>query len=134
MHKASLPLPDMRRLTVLVAEDEFLIALDLEMILQSYGHSVAGPVGSIEGALALLEDGRPDVAVLDVNLRGKPVVPVARRLLLLHIPFVLASAYRTFDFEGAETLTGADNIGKPIFEHRLLNALDRAVTAGRPSD
>ena len=130
MHDKSLPRPERRRLSVLVVEDEFLIALDLEMILRTHGHTVAGLVGSIEAALSLLEDGRPDVAVLDVSLRGKPVVPVARRLLVLHIPFVLASAYRTFDFDGAEALTGADNVGKPISKHRLLDALDRAVTAG----
>ena len=124
------PAPRGRRLSVLVVEDEFLIALDLETILQTHGHTVVGLVGTVESALALLDDARPDVAVLDVNLRGKPAVPVAQRLRTLQIPFVVASANASCDFDGGEALAEADNVGKPIPPRRLLDALDRAVTAG----
>jgi two-component system, response regulator PdtaR len=114
------------RLSVLVVEDEFLIAMDLEMMLEDNGHTVLGPVDSVEGALRLLENARPDVAVLDVNLRGRPVMPVADRLRGLRVPFVLASAYRSLDFDGSQALAGVENVGKPIYERRLLDALARA--------
>ena len=67
-------------LIVLVVEDEFLIAFDIQTMLEGHGHSVLGPAGSIEDALRLLESGQPDVAMLDLNLRGQLVLPVARRL------------------------------------------------------
>jgi selenocysteine lyase/cysteine desulfurase len=69
------------------------------------GHTVAGPVGTVEAALRLLERERPDVAALDVNLGSQKVTPVAERLRSLNIPFVLSSAYTIFDCEGDEVLT-----------------------------
>lgn len=114
-------------LTVLVVEDEFLIAMDLEMILEQNGHTVLGPAASIDAALDLLQEARPDVALLDMNLRGSLVFPVAERLRSLSIPFVLSSAYGSIDFEGSKAVEGAENVGKPVDERRLLDALQRAV-------
>ncbi|WP_246100466.1 hypothetical protein [Cereibacter sediminicola] len=51
-------------LFVLVVEDDFLIALDLQMMLEDAGHSVLGPVGTVEAALRLLDSAHPDVATL----------------------------------------------------------------------
>ncbi|MGN7871534.1 hypothetical protein [Paracoccus sp. 22332] len=53
------------RISVLIVEDEMMIALDVQMMLEDNGYAVLGPVGSVEGALRLLDDTRPDVAVLD---------------------------------------------------------------------
>ncbi len=118
-----------RSLSVLVVEDEFMIAMDLEMILEQEGHAVLGPASSVEIALRMLEDERPDVAVLDLNLRGQLVFPVAVRLREIDVPFVLSSAYDVNGIEGGEILAGAENIGKPVAERSLLNALRRAVPA-----
>ena len=67
------------------------------------------------------------MALLDANLRGEMVTPVAARLRALGVPFVLASAY-----DGAELaalgLGGAPNLGKPTDARRLLAALARAVS------
>ncbi|SFG64246.1 Response regulator receiver domain-containing protein [Palleronia marisminoris] len=117
-------------LSVFVVEDEFLIAMDVEMMLEQNGHAVIATAPSVENALRLLEEARPDVALLDMNLRGELVFPVAERLRSLNIPFVLASAYGTVDFEGGEAVADAENIGKPINERRLLDALRRAVGQG----
>ena len=113
--------------SVLVVEDEIMIALDVQMMLEDNGYRVLGPAGSVERALRLLDDLRPDVAVLDGNLRGRPIIPVARRLRSLEIPFVLSSAYDIFTFEGSEVLAGAENVQKPISENRLIAALQRAL-------
>jgi two-component system, response regulator PdtaR len=68
----------------------------------------------------------PDVALLDVNLRGELVTPVAERLRALGVPFVVASAY-----DGARLaelgLGGAPAVVKPASERALLAALARAV-------
>jgi two-component system, response regulator PdtaR len=112
---------------VLVVEDEFLIAWDLEYLLRRHGWRVLGPAGSVAEALRLLEgEEAPAVALLDVNLRGEPVTPVAAALRDRGVPFVLASAYDRLDL-AAPVLAGAPNVGKPTDEARLLAALARAV-------
>lgn len=113
--------------SILVVEDEFLVAMDLEMILEGNGHDVIGPATSIDAALRLLKGTLPDVALLDVNLRGRPVVPVAERLQCLRVPFVLVSAYTSFDFEGSEVLEGAEHVLKPFKERHLIQALERSL-------
>ena len=119
------PPPSSGRL-VLVVEDEFLIALDLEQLLRRHGWRVLGPAATVDQALRLLRGAAPDVALLDVNLRGEPVTPVAEELRARGVPFVLASAY---DGPGlvAAALAGAPAVGKPTDERRLLAALARAV-------
>jgi CheY-like chemotaxis protein len=111
---------------VLVAEDEFLLALELELLLEGHGYRVLGPASTVAGALRLLAAERPDVALLDVNLRGETVTPVAEALRTLAVPFVLASAYDRPDLVAAE-LAGAPNVGKPTNERRLLAALAQMV-------
>jgi DNA-binding response OmpR family regulator len=110
-----------------VVEDEALLAMDLELLLGRHGWRVLGPAATVAQALRLLEDGEaPDVALLDVNLRGEAATPVAERLRALGVPFVVASAY-----DGARLaalgLAGAPAVGKPARERVLLAALARAV-------
>ena len=112
---------------VLVVEDGFLIATDLEHMLGRHGWRVLGPAPTVGAALRLLDGGaRPDVALLDANLRGEMVTPVAARLRALGVPFVLASAYDDARL-AALGLAGAPNVGKPADDRRLLTALAEAV-------
>jgi two-component system, response regulator PdtaR len=118
------PLP--RGPLVLVVEDEVLIALHLEHLLGQRGWRVRGPAATVAQALHLLEDGEaPAVALLDLNLRGELVTPVAEALRARSIPFVLASAYRVDQV--APALAGVPNVGKPTDEGHLLAALARAI-------
>ncbi|WP_245283344.1 hypothetical protein [Bradyrhizobium sp. WSM2793] len=64
---------------ILVVEDEYLIALELDTELKAAGYRVIGPVPDIDGALELLKVERPDAAILDVNLAGKWITPLPRR-------------------------------------------------------
>jgi CheY-like chemotaxis protein len=120
------PLP--RRPVVLVVEDEVLIAWDLAHRLARHGWRVRGPAATVAQALRLLGEGEPpDVALLDVNLRGELVTPVAEALRARGVPFVLASAYDPVD-QVAPALAGVPNVGKPLFnEARLLAALAQAI-------
>ena len=118
------PPPDGR--LVLVVEDEFLIALDLELLLERQGWRVLGPAATVGQALRLLAGRTPAVALLDVNLGGELVTPVAEALRARGVPFVLASAYDRLG-PAAAALAGALNVGKPTDERRLLLALARAV-------
>ena len=116
---------------VLVVEDEFLIAMNFELLLQRHGWRVLGPAATVAEGLQLLADERPDVALLDVNLRGEPVTPVAEELRARGVPFVLASAYDHHRLAPETALAGVLNLGKPTNEGCLLAALAQAV---RPDD
>ena len=83
----------LRGRSVLVVEDDFLIADDLRRSLESCGAGVRGPVPDVAGALGLIEEEAPDLAVLDVNLGEATAYPVADRLRALGVPFVFATGY-----------------------------------------
>jgi DNA-binding NtrC family response regulator len=111
---------------VLIVEDEMLLAMELETLLMDVGCGVIGPVPSVARALALLDQQRPDAAVLDVNLNGETAMPVAAALNAQHVPFVLATGYT--DALQAE-LQGAPRIGKPLDHTELMRALAQVLEA-----
>lgn len=79
-------------LSILIVEDEPLIAMMLEDFVEELGHNIAGTTDSVDGALARVEAGGFDVAILDVHLRGGlPSWPVADMLADKGIAFVLAT-------------------------------------------
>jgi hypothetical protein len=90
-----------------VVEDEWLIA------------------GSVGRALALLADGSPppDAALLDANLGGEPVTPVALALAGLGVPFALVTAYAADGLDGP--LRAAPRVGKPFTAAGLVRAVAR---------
>ena len=118
------PPPDGR--LVLVVEDEFLIAMDLELLLQRHGWHVLGPATTVAEALRLLASRTPDIALLDVNLHGELVTPVAEQLQARGVPFVVASAYAR-PGQMIPALDGAPAVSKPTDEGRLLAVLEQAV-------
>jgi two-component sensor histidine kinase len=102
---------------VLVVEDEALVAMELAQILSAAGAQVVGPVGDVESALALIEAGGVDRALLDINLAGRPVTPVASALSRRSIPFIYLTGYQEPDVEGGLVLR------KPASPATLLGAL-----------
>ena len=101
------------RKIVLVVEDEFLIAIDLKLLLERRGWSVLGPATTVKEALGLLDDKLPAVAILDVSLKDGVVTSVAEALRARNVPFVVASAYSRPELIGGDILGGAPNVGKP---------------------
>jgi len=84
---------------ILIVEDEELIALELSAELSRLGWAVVGPAATLAEAQALLSKG-VDAAVLDVNLRGRPVYPVAKELQRKRVPFIFCTGYEMVDPEG----------------------------------
>ena len=78
---------------VLVVEDEYFIADDIANALRKLGAEVVGPVPDRRRALARLASERIDLAVLDINLRGDLIYPLADALRERHVPFVFATGY-----------------------------------------
>jgi CheY-like chemotaxis protein len=77
--------------SILIVEDEPLIAMMLEDFLDSLGHKVAATCDTVAEALARVMQGGFDVAIIDVNLNGEQVWPVADRLAAQGVPYVLAT-------------------------------------------
>ncbi|TCH98126.1 response regulator [Roseococcus sp. SYP-B2431] len=79
---------------ILVVEDDFFLADDLTSALEGLGAEVIGPAATFqEGLLMLVAGGRIDVALLDINLRGEMVYPLADILLDRGTEIVLATGY-----------------------------------------
>ena len=78
---------------ILVVEDEALIAMEVEAQLRALDFSVVGPVGWLGQAMEIARDEPLDGALLDVNVKGGEVFPVAEILLARGVPVVLATGY-----------------------------------------
>ena len=76
---------------VLLVEDEFLIALDVQMQLEGKGYKVRGPAATVDDALAILEQDPVCAAILDVNIRDSTSLPIAERLTVRGIPCIFLS-------------------------------------------
>lgn len=109
---------------ILVVEDEPLIAMMLEDFLESLGHSVIATCESVTEALAEADRGGFDLAILDVNLKGESVWPVATRLREKNVPFVIATGGHV-DPPPAE-FANVPVIEKPYTVDRVTPALDAA--------
>ncbi len=77
--------------TVLIVEDEFLIGLDMEIMLQDCGYGTLGPCDTVVSAMQALDDNHVDAAVLDLDLQDGTSVPVAERLRDEDTPFLFAT-------------------------------------------
>lgn len=109
--------------SVLVVEDEALIALDLEATLCEAGWRVIGPAGTLARAEALAAAERPDAACLDLNLGTDTSHDLARALLRdgVRVIFISGRDARALP----DDLSGVPVLGKPIDEallHRTLAA------------
>ena len=112
---------------LLVVEDEALIAMALARDLDSLGWEIMGPAGSLEEALELINtDGMPDAAVLDINLAGKLVYPLADRLRAARVPFVFCSGYE--QLEANSPFEACPRLRKPV-DVQLLASTLRQVRA-----
>jgi CheY-like chemotaxis protein len=117
------PAGRLRGKAILVVEDEYVLASDLEQFLLGHGAIVLGPAGSVKQALALIErtDRRLDAAVLDINLRGEHVYQVADTLIGRKVPVVLTTGYEELLL--TRTYIGVSYLSKPLDKEVLLSRL-----------
>jgi CheY-like chemotaxis protein len=114
-------------LRVLVVEDEALIAMHIEDILQRLGCQVVGPATSIDAAHELIERCEPfDVAILDVNLAGQPIYPVAQRLVARGCPFLFTTGYGTQGL--LRNWRDRPTVQKPFDDDEIREGLQAALT------
>jgi two-component sensor histidine kinase/CheY-like chemotaxis protein len=111
---------------MLIAEDEALVAIMMEDLAVEFGWSVVGPFARAADALAAAQNGDIHAALLDVNLGGESVYPVADALAARGVPFVFTTGYGTesIDRRFAHTVI----LQKPIDRHVLQQVFSRDST------
>jgi DNA-binding response OmpR family regulator len=112
-------------LRILVAEDEGLIALELETVLQGLGCEVIGPVSRVAEVLREAERGSLDGALLDVNLRGEQIFAVLPQLIALGLRIIITSGYDDATLFPPE-FRSLPRLAKP-FDERALRAMCEAT-------
>jgi DNA-binding NtrC family response regulator len=120
---------DIRGRRILIAEDEAMIALDLETVLEDLGCEIIGPVANVEDLVRQFEAHHPDGALLDINLRGKQVFAVLPQLIGLGLPVIITSGYDDITLIPQDFRT-LPRISKP-FNQTALRELCVSVFAKR---
>ena len=108
-------------LRVLVVEDEMMVSMLIEDMLADMGCQVVGPAARLDDAMELARDAEIDCAVLDVNLGGQPIFPLADVLLEKGCPFAFATGYGDAGLREADR--GAPVLQKPFREGDLARVL-----------
>jgi two-component sensor histidine kinase len=121
-----MPAPEQgpRPLQVMIAEDEALLAMDIEAMVAGLGYGVFGVFGSPEEALGAIAAKRPDVAVLGADLHGTSSAPIAERLNALGVPVIVAAGYDEVPAL-SPSMRRAPRVTKPVSEAELASALAR---------
>jgi len=122
-------MPDAGPLRVLVVEDESLVALDIETMLEEMGCTVVASVPRLVKALDLASRLDFDLAVLDINLAGEVVYPLAFRLAERGIPFLFSTGHGTADLP--PELRDRPILRKPVVPASLKRAVAMARTGVR---
>lgn len=112
-------------LRVLIVEDSLLLSLELENSLTEAGAKVVGQAAEVPEALSMIAEGGLDAAILDADLNGSPVTPVAETLTRLGIPFVFATGYG--EKQMAPQGFDAPYVRKPYDLAAVAGALARAT-------
>lgn len=110
---------------VLLVEDEALVAMLMETILEDMGCVPVGPAATVEDGLAMATGEAIDAALLDVNVAGRQVFPIAEALKVRGVPFVFSTGYG----EGGlpDEWRGHATVQKPFTESAIRDALMTAM-------
>ena len=114
-------LSDLTGLRVLVVEDEMMVSMLIEDMLEDLGCKVVGPASRLEEAMELVNSVELDCAVLDVNLVGQPIFPIADLLRAKGAPFAFATGYGDAGLRDADK--GSPVLQKPFREGDLARIL-----------
>jgi len=110
---------------ILVVEDEWLIAMDMQMMIEDQGHRVIGPANNVATALELIENDAVDAAFLDINLGSETSFPVAEKLAASAVPLAFISAYAKNEIP--QQFHQFVLLPKPITPHLLTRQLGKML-------
>lgn len=111
----------------MIVDDEALVLLDLVHTVEDLGYNLHSESTTLKSALDALEQGPPDVALLDIDVAGQPVWPLARRLKQEGAPIVFISANLTHG-ELNEEFDGCPTLGKPVSQTEIARSIETALS------
>ena len=114
-----------RPLRILVVEDEMIIAFFIEDCLAALGHEIVGPASRVGRAMRLVQTEELDLALLDINVAGEEIYPVAAGLKARGIPFIFLSGYGSRGLNGE--WIGSALLDKPFAPEALECGIADAV-------
>src|ERR1700682_2165426 len=127
MTSATPPRPATRGKRILVVEDELMIRMLLEDMLAELGYMIAAAAARLDEALEAAQNVDFDIAILDVNLNGQPISPVADALAARGMPFVFATGYGERGLP--EPYRDRPTLKKPFQMEGLKQMLDDALAS-----
>ena len=107
---------------VLIVEDNFVVADALKYLIEVYEGSVTAIAPSVERAVDALASTTVDVAVLDIDLKGKSVAPLTEHLRAVGIPFLFLTGYADAQLL-PEHLRDRPRLDKPVEAERLVRTI-----------
>jgi len=113
--------------TILVAEDERIFTFDLCDTVQEAGFTIAGPYADSSSAIEAFKQVRPDLVILDVDLDGGDVYPLAQQLIDEHVPIIFHSEVPR-RAELKKRFPSARTIDKPCPPSVMLSKVNQALT------
>ena len=116
-------MPDLRGRRILIAEDEYMLACEMQQEAEDAGAIVVGPVGSLREASRLTEEKAYEAAILDINLGGESIYPVADILMQRNVPFVFLTGYSKASLP--TRFADVPHCNKPVSSVEVLEALAR---------
>jgi DNA-binding response OmpR family regulator len=108
--------------TILIVEDDALIAMELAERLSDLGYAVLGPASTLDAAERMVADQTPDAALLDANIRGESSAPLGALLAGRGVPVAFCTGYDAIRSAPAE-LADAPVLTKPIGDAELAQCL-----------
>lgn len=115
-------------LSIMLLEDEYLIALDAEHNFETLGVKSVRVVNTLAAAAAIAEAGDVDVAILDLNINGEMSYEVAEMFRKKGIPIVFASGYELRNRVDPDLEDAAVHLRKPYTSEGLKDALVAALS------
>jgi DNA-binding NarL/FixJ family response regulator len=112
--------------TAIIVEDNMLVADSTKFALETLDCRVAGMAGTLEGGLQLVQSKEFDVAILDLDLRGRSIAPVARAVQERNKAFLFVSGYGD-EKVLPEEFRAIQRLDKPVDVALLVAAIRRAV-------
>jgi DNA-binding response OmpR family regulator len=115
--------------TVFVVEDETLIRMMIVDMIEELGHRTVAEAGTIKDAQSFAQNGLFDFAILDINVGGEDVFPIASILQARGLPFLFSSGYGTTGLSAP--FHNMPVLPKPFLVNQLKAAIDTMFASGR---